>query len=128
MNDIASALSPVVSFQETTLRYSGEFGSPVEFLIAPATEPHIIAYWSLTVTTIVTAEKGTFVYYKVSIASSRSERQCLSAFGEQYHSDMKHHRQGLNLLPVEIIDAIAQATGEKLRAAYDAQVEYSKLD
>lgn len=121
MNDIASALSPVVSFEKTTRKYSGEFDSPVEFLIVPAAEPHVIGYWSLTVTTIVSKE-GTFVYYKVRIASLRTAHQCRSAFAEDYHSDTQYSRHGLNLLPVEIIDAITEATGENLRAAYDNQV------
>lgn len=124
MTNIASALSPVVSFQETTLRYSGEFGSPAEFIIAPATKPRVIGYWSLMVTTIV-SEKGTFVYYKVRIASLRTAHQCRSTFAEDYHSDTKYSRHGLNLLPVEIIDAITVATGEDLRAVYDNQVAES---
>ncbi len=121
MTKIASVLNPVVSFEKTTRKYSGEFGSPAEFLIVPASEPHVIGYWSLTVDTIVSKE-GTFVYYKVRIASLRTVHQCRSTFAEDYHSDTQYSRRGLNLLPVKIIDAITEATGEDLRAVYDNQV------
>lgn len=127
MTDIASTLNPVVSLEKTTRFYSGEFGVPAEFVIAPATVPHFIAYWSLRVNTIVSG-KGAFVYYKVQVASLRTAGQSRSAFVEDYHSNTEYSGYGLNLLPAEIIDAIAQVTGENLRAAYDAQVEYSKLD
>lgn len=119
--------SPVVSLEKTTRFYSGEFGVPAEFVIAPVTVPHFIAYWSLRVNTIVSG-KGAFVYYKVQVASLRTAGQSRSAFVEDYHPNTEYSRYGFHLLPEEIIDAIAQATGEKLRAAYDAQVEFSKLD
>ena len=126
MTDIASTLNPVVSLEKTTRFYSGEFGVPAEFVIAPATVPHFIAYWSLSVNKIV-SDKGTLFYYRVQVASLRTA-QSRSTFVEDYISRTDYSGYGLNLLPVEIIDAIAQVTGENLRAAYDAQVEYSKVD
>ena len=117
-----NVLTANVDLKRTTHKFAGEFANPMEFTITPAVEPHVIGYWSLTVLEVETAETSA-VYYTVRLASLRTENQCRSKFGEEYHSDDSHNRHSLTLVPKEILAAISEATGENLIEVYDSLVE-----
>lgn len=116
-----NVLNATVDLKRTICKFAGEFVNPMEFTIAPATEPHVIGYWGLTVLEVETVDTSA-VYYTVRLASLRTEGQCKSKFGEEYHSDSSYPKRSLLLVPKEILHAISEATGKNLIEVYDSLV------
>jgi hypothetical protein len=102
-----------IGLQQNIRSYAGEFDEPLSLTIAPAAESQLMEYWELEANETINAGRSS-VSYKVTLGSETTTDDHQVPFHQAYHSSDEYGRLDLKLIPVAILEAISEITGEAI--------------